>query len=51
MENLLKIALVQQRCGEDRTANLAASTAGVRAAAAQGARLVLRLELHAGVYF
>jgi N-carbamoylputrescine amidase len=51
MKNLLKIALVQQRCGEDRTANLAASIAGVRTAAAQGARLVLLQELHAGVYF
>ncbi len=51
MENLLKIAVVQQRCGEDRAANLAATTAGVRAATAQGARLVLLQELHAGVYF
>ncbi len=51
MENLLKIGLVQQSCGEDRTSNLAASIAGVRAAAAQGARLILLQELHTGVYF
>jgi N-carbamoylputrescine amidase len=43
--------LVQQRCTEDREANLAASEQGIRAAAGQGARLVLLQELHAGVYF
>ncbi len=51
MENLLKIGLVQQSCGEDRAKNLAASIAGVRAAAAQGARLIMLQELHTGVYF
>jgi N-carbamoylputrescine amidase len=51
MSELLKIGLVQHSCGEDRTINLAASVAGVRAAAAQGARLVVLQELHTGVYF
>ena len=47
----LKVGLVQQSCGEDRDANLAASEAGVREAAKRGARLVLLQELHASVYF
>jgi N-carbamoylputrescine amidase len=51
VENLLKIGLVQQSCGADRASNLAATTAGVRAAARQGARLVLLQELHTGMYF
>jgi N-carbamoylputrescine amidase len=51
MKRPLKIGLVQQACSEDRAANLAASVAGVRAAHAQGARLVLLQELHTGVYF
>ena len=46
-----KIGLVQQACGEDRRANLHASIAGVREAAARGAELVLLQELHTGVYF
>ena len=45
------VGLVQQTASEDRVANLAASEAGVRAAAARGARLVLLQELHLGVYF
>jgi N-carbamoylputrescine amidase len=51
MSKILKIGLVQQRCGEDREANLKASEAGVRDAAGRGARLVLLQELHASVYF
>ena len=51
MKRPLKIGLVQQACSEDRAANLAASVAGIRAAHAQGAQLVLLQELHAGVYF
>jgi N-carbamoylputrescine amidase len=47
----LKVGLVQQRCGEDREANLKASEAGVRDAAKRGAQLVLLQELHASVYF
>ncbi|MEW6353972.1 MAG: carbon-nitrogen hydrolase [Pseudomonadota bacterium] len=47
----LKIGLVQQSAGADPGANLAASIAGVRAAAAQGARLIVLQELHRGLYF
>ena len=49
--SVLKVATVQHSCSEDRAANLSASVAGVRAAAAQGAQLVLLQELHTGVYF
>jgi len=45
------IGVVQQSCSEDRDANLEASIAGIREAAAQGAELVLLQELHTGVYF
>jgi N-carbamoylputrescine amidase len=48
---MLKIALIQQICNADRKANLAASTAGVRTAAAQGARLIVLPELHTSPYF
>ena len=51
MNSTLKIGLVQQACTEDRRENLAASIAGIRAAAGRGARLILLQELHAGVYF
>ena len=47
----LTVGLVQQRCGERRDDNLAASVAGVREAARRGARLVLLQELHALRYF
>lgn len=47
----LKIGLVQQACGDDRDMNLATSIAGIREAAARGARLVLLQELHTGPYF
>ncbi len=47
----LRVGLVQQRCSEDRAHNLAESVAGIREAAARGARLVLLQELHTGVYF
>lgn len=50
-QSMLKIALVQQVCNTERKANLAASTAGVRAAAAQGARLIVLPELHTSPYF
>lgn len=49
--HFIKIGLVQQRCSEDRADNLRKSMDGVRAAAAQGAQLVLLQELHASVYF
>jgi len=47
----LKLALVQQRCSEDRDANLEASIRGIQGAAEQGAQLVLLPELHTSVYF
>ncbi|UFS70564.1 carbon-nitrogen hydrolase [Geomonas sp. RF6] len=47
----LKVALVQQKCGDERDENIAASVAGVRRAAEQGAKLVVLQELHAGRYF
>ncbi len=48
---MLTVGLIQHACGEDRDANLAATVAGVREAARQGARLVLLQELHTGPYF
>ncbi len=47
----LRVGLVQQACTNDRESNLAASIAGIKEAAAQGARLVLLQELHTGLYF
>ncbi|QKT05103.1 carbon-nitrogen hydrolase [Ectothiorhodospiraceae bacterium 2226] len=47
----MKVGLVQHGCGTEREANLAASMAGVRDAAARGAQLVLLQELHTGPYF
>ncbi len=48
---ILTVGLIQQSCANDRAANLAASIAGIREAAALGARLVLLQELHTGPYF
>ncbi len=50
-QRTLKTALVQHSCSKDATANRAASVAGVRDAAAQGAQLVLLQELHSHEYF
>ncbi|MFZ5493330.1 MAG: carbon-nitrogen hydrolase [Pseudomonadota bacterium] len=47
----LTVACVQHACTDDPAANLAASAAGIRAAAAQGAQLVLLQELHRTPYF
>ena len=47
----LTVACVQHACGIDPAANLAASEAGIRAAAGQGAQLVLLQELHRTQYF
>jgi N-carbamoylputrescine amidase len=47
----LKIGFVQQACTADRSANLAATTAMIREAAAQGAKLVVLPELHTSLYF
>jgi len=49
--NVLKVGLVQQRCSAERADNLAHNLAGIRAAAAQGAQLVVLQELHLGPYF
>lgn len=50
-QEVLTAGLVQHACSEDRAANLSASVAGIREAAARGARLVLLEELHATRYF
>ncbi|MCX7676463.1 MAG: N-carbamoylputrescine amidase, partial [Alteraurantiacibacter sp.] len=51
MNDTLTVALIQQACGSTRAANLADSIAGIREAAARGARLILLPELHLGPYF
>jgi len=51
MSRLLRAGLVQQCCSADREANLERSAAGIREAAARGARLVLLQELHSSLYF
>jgi len=51
MNSTIRIGLVQHACTEDRGKNLAATLAGIREAAGQGARLILLQELHTGVYF
>ncbi|MDE2139676.1 MAG: carbon-nitrogen hydrolase [Gammaproteobacteria bacterium] len=50
-QKALTVGLVQQSCSTERAQNLAASTKGIRAAAEQGAKLVLLQELHTGPYF
>ncbi|WP_026840368.1 carbon-nitrogen hydrolase [Citrifermentans bremense] len=47
----LKVALVQQALRPDREEMIAATSAQIREAAAQGAKLVLLQELHTGSYF
>ena len=47
----LRVGLVQQRCTNDRQENIDKSIAGLREAAAQGARLAVLQELHCGPYF
>jgi len=49
--SILNVGLVQQRCSADRDDNLARSMAGIRTAAARGAKLVVLQELHTGPYF
>jgi N-carbamoylputrescine amidase len=51
LSRVLRAGLVQQSCSSDREQNLAASTAGIRQAAARGAQLVMLQELHTGLYF
>ncbi|MGA9852319.1 MAG: carbon-nitrogen hydrolase [Gammaproteobacteria bacterium] len=50
-QKLLAVGLVQQRCTDDRTQNLAESIKGIREAVKRGAKLVLLQELHTGPYF
>ncbi|WP_347329699.1 carbon-nitrogen hydrolase [Marinimicrobium locisalis] len=47
----LNVGLVQHACSDDLEANLEASMNGIRAAAEQGAQLVVLQELHRGLYF
>lgn len=47
----LKVALVQQSCCGEREKNLDRSVELIRSAAADGARLIVLQELHAGLYF
>lgn len=51
MQGALTVAVVQHSNSSDYNANLAKSIAGIRAAAAKGAQLVLLQELHTGLYF
>lgn len=47
----LNVGLVQHACTDNVDANLEASVRGIRAAAEQGAQLVVLQELHRGLYF
>jgi N-carbamoylputrescine amidase len=47
----IRIAAIQQACGDDRETNLQTSERLARAAAADGARLVVLQELHTSRYF
>jgi N-carbamoylputrescine amidase len=47
----LTVGLVQQSCSDDRQENLDRSIAGIRQAAARGAKLVVLQELHTSRYF
>ncbi len=51
MAKMLKVGLVQLRCGEDPAHNLARAIEGIREAAAQGARIVCLPELFRTPYF
>jgi len=48
---MLKLALIQHRCGENITNNLAAIAQNIANAAQAGAQLVLLQELHNSLYF
>ncbi|GAB7027574.1 carbon-nitrogen hydrolase [Geotalea toluenoxydans] len=50
MKNIV-IGLVQQSCSADRKETISKTMAGIRAAAAKGAQLVVLQELHCGPYF
>lgn len=47
----LKVGLIQQACSAEREKNIEISIKAIRAAAAQGAQLVVLPELHTGLYF
>ncbi|GAB3285622.1 carbon-nitrogen hydrolase [Parahaliea aestuarii] len=49
--NTLVVGVVQQTCSDDTDANLQRSIDGIRAAAAEGAKLVVLQELHRSRYF
>jgi N-carbamoylputrescine amidase len=49
--HVLKSALIQQSCSNDKQSNLEKTAAMVRRAAVSGAKLILLQELHAGPYF
>jgi len=51
MNRTLNVALVQRACGNDAAANLQACCGAIRAAARDGAQLVVLEELHNGPYF
>ena len=48
---ILKVGLVQQRCGKNIESNIVKLEAGIREAAAEGAQMVVLQELHNSVYF
>jgi N-carbamoylputrescine amidase len=50
-EKKIRIAGIQQSCGDDHAANLAYTEAQIQKAAEQGAQLIVLQELHKGVYF
>ncbi len=50
-KNIFSLALVQHECNHDYQQNLDCSIAGIRDAAAKGARLILLQELHSAHYF
>lgn len=51
MRAILKVGLIQQRCGEQRERNLERSIERIRDAATRGAHFVVLQELHGGPYF
>ena len=48
---MLKVALIQQRCGDNRDENLIKTAQMIRQAAASGAELMVLQELHTSTYF
>ncbi|WP_341937105.1 carbon-nitrogen hydrolase [Marinimicrobium sp. C2-29] len=47
----LKVGMIQHACSEDLASNLETTINGIRAAAGQGAQLIVLQELHRGLYF